>query len=54
VVAASLALFGVPRNIGVAYGLTFHIATFIPITLLGLWSLAVTPIGIKDIHAASP
>jgi hypothetical protein len=52
VVAASLSLFGVPRDIGVAYGLTFHIATFIPITLLGLWSLAVTPIGIKDIRAA--
>jgi glycosyltransferase 2 family protein len=51
VVAASLSLFGVPREIGVAYGLTYHIATFIPITLLGLWSLAVTPIGIKDIRA---
>ena len=54
VVAASLSLFGVPRDIGVAYGLTYHIATFIPITLLGLWSLAVTPIGLKDIRAVPP
>jgi hypothetical protein len=54
VVAASLSLFGVPRDIGVAYGLTFHIATFIPITLLGLWSLAITPIGIKDLRTAPP
>jgi len=54
VVAASLSLFGVPRDIGVAYGLTYHIATFIPITLLGLWSLVVTPIGIKDIRTVPP
>lgn len=52
VVAASLTLFGVPRDVGVAYGITYHIATFIPITLLGLWSLAVTPVDLKDLRAA--
>ena len=48
VVAAALALFGVPRDLGVAYGITFHIATFIPIVLLGLWSLARTGLHVRD------
>ncbi len=52
VVAAALTLFGVPRDVGVAYGITYHIATFIPITLLGLWSLAATPIDLKDLRTA--
>ncbi len=50
VVAAALSLFGVPREIGVAYGLTYHVATFLPITLLGLWSLAVTPVSLRDVR----
>lgn len=52
VVAASLALFGVPKDIGVAYGITYHITTFIPITLLGLYSLVRTGLHVKDATTA--
>jgi uncharacterized protein (TIRG00374 family) len=52
VVAAALALFGVPNDLGVAYGITFHIATFIPIVLLGLWSLARTGLHVRDASEA--
>lgn len=54
VVAAALTLFGVPRDLGVAFGITYHVTTFIPITLLGLWSLIVTPIQLRDLTAAPP
>lgn len=54
VVAAALALFGVPKAVGVAYGITFHIATFIPITLLGLYSLLRTGLHVQDATAAKP
>jgi len=52
VVAAALALFGVPRAIGVAYGITYHITTFVPITLLGLYSLVRTGLHVQDATAA--
>lgn len=52
VVAAALALFGVPKDISVAYGITYHIATFIPITLLGLYSLVRTGLHVKDATTA--
>jgi uncharacterized protein (TIRG00374 family) len=48
VAAAALALFGVPTEIGVAYGITYHVATFVPITLLGLWSLARSGLSVRD------
>ncbi|NOT08671.1 MAG: flippase-like domain-containing protein [Gemmatimonadales bacterium] len=51
-VAAGLALFGVPKDVGIAYGITYHITTFIPITLLGLYSLVTTGLQVKDARAA--
>lgn len=50
VAAAVLSLFGVPTAVGFAYGITYHIATFIPITLLGLWSLARTGLHVRDVR----
>jgi hypothetical protein len=52
VVAAALKLFGVATAIGVAYGITYHITTFIPITLLGLYSLVRTGLHVRDATAA--
>jgi len=52
VVAAALALFGVPKEVSVAYGITYHVTTFIPITLLGLYSLARTGLHVKDATTA--
>jgi uncharacterized protein (TIRG00374 family) len=43
VIVAVLALYGVPKDVAFSYAIAFHITTFIPITLLGLWSLARNP-----------
>lgn len=52
VTAAALALFGVPASLGVAYGATYHITTFIPIVLLGLWSMARTGLHLREVRPA--
>ena len=52
VIKAVLAIFGVASGPAVSYALTYHITTFIPITLLGLWSLARTPIALREARQA--
>ena len=47
IVKAVLALFGVPANIAVAFALTYHLTTFLPITLLGFFSLLRTGLSLK-------
>jgi glycosyltransferase 2 family protein len=51
VVAAGLALLGIPREVSIAYGITYHVTTFVPITLLGLYSLVRTGLHVKDATA---
>lgn len=51
-VAAGLALFGVPNDLAIAYALTYHITTFFPIVLLGLVSLSRTGLHVRDAKAA--
>jgi uncharacterized protein (TIRG00374 family) len=51
VTAAALALFAVPAGLGVAYGVTYHVATFLPIVLLGLGSLARTGLRLGEIRS---
>jgi uncharacterized protein (TIRG00374 family) len=53
VITAVLLLYGVPTERAAAYALVYHITTFIPITLLGLWSLARTPIALREARQAS-
>jgi uncharacterized protein (TIRG00374 family) len=36
------ALYGVPFEAGFAYGLLYHVSTFIPITVMGAWSAVTT------------
>lgn len=36
------ALYGIPLDAGIAYGLLYHVTTFIPITVLGAWSALST------------
>jgi len=43
-VVASLGLYGVPQDQAFAYAITYHVATFLPITLLGFYSLIRTPL----------
>jgi uncharacterized membrane protein YbhN (UPF0104 family) len=46
----TLMLYGIGKDQGVAYGLTYHITTFIPITMLGAWSIVQTKFGLKAAH----
>lgn len=48
VIVAVLALYGIPRDPAFSYAITYHAATFLPIVLLGIWSLARTPIALSD------
>jgi len=41
----ALALYGIPHDRAFAYAITYHAATFLPITLLGLYSLVRMPAG---------
>jgi uncharacterized protein (TIRG00374 family) len=53
VIVAVLALYGVPSGAAFSYAISFHITTFIPITLLGLWSLTRTPGGFQGLRQAN-
>lgn len=53
IIKAVLALFGVPGDLAVAFGLTYHVTTFVPITLLGLVSLVRTGLKLDPNAAAS-
>ncbi len=37
---AGLGIYGVDRNLAIAWSLTFHVLTLIPITVIGLWYVA--------------
>jgi hypothetical protein len=53
-IVAALALFQVPTALASSYAIAYHATTFIPIILLGAWSLARTPIALSDLRAARP
>jgi len=50
-IVAGLALFGVPNSLASSYAIAFHATTFLPIILLGAWSLARTPMALGDLRA---
>jgi glycosyltransferase 2 family protein len=43
VIVAVLALYGVAHDRAFSYAIAYHLTSFLPITLLGLWSLSRTP-----------
>jgi uncharacterized protein (TIRG00374 family) len=47
---AALSLYGIPKDNIISYALTYHITTFIPITLLGLWSVVRTNLGLRQLR----
>jgi glycosyltransferase 2 family protein len=53
VIVAVLALYGVPSSAAFTYAISFHITSFIPITLLGLWSLTRIPGGFQGLRQAN-
>jgi len=48
----TLSVYGVDANLAASYALTYHLTTFLPITLLGLWSLSRLHLGLRDLSAA--
>jgi uncharacterized protein (TIRG00374 family) len=54
VIVAVLALYGITSSLAFSYAISYHITTFIPITLLGLWSLARTPEGFRTLRRRPP
>lgn len=45
-IIAVLTLYTVDKSLAAAYALTYHVTTFLPITLLGAWSVARTNLGL--------
>ena len=51
---AGLALYGIPGDLAVSWALGFHILTFIPITLIGLYYFAQLGLHFRDLGTATP
>lgn len=49
----TLGFYGVDSSLAAAYALTYHVTTFIPITLLGFWSLSRLHLGLRDVRSAA-
>jgi len=52
-IIAVLTLYMVDKNLAAAYALTYHVTTFVPITLLGAWSVARTNLGLRAFRQES-
>jgi len=50
-IVAGLALFGIANDLASSFAIAFHATTFVPIILLGAWSLARTPVALSDLRA---
>jgi len=48
----TLQLYGVDSSLAVSYALTYHVTTFIPITVLGFWSLSRLHLRLREVSAA--
>ncbi|HEX5003907.1 MAG TPA: lysylphosphatidylglycerol synthase transmembrane domain-containing protein [Gemmatimonadales bacterium] len=54
VITAILALYGIGASQAVAYAVGYHLSTFFPITLLGIWSAARTGLGLRRTAREAP
>lgn len=50
-IVVALALYGVPQDRALAYALTYHASTFLPITLMGLASAYQSGLGWKTVNS---
>lgn len=50
VIVAVLALYGISNDVAFSYAISFHLTSFVPITLLGLWSMTKTPGGFRGLR----
>jgi len=53
-ITAVLALYGIGASQAVAYAVGYHITTFIPITVLGVWSATKTGLGLGHTAREAP
>jgi uncharacterized protein (TIRG00374 family) len=49
-IKATLLLYGISDKVAVTYALLYHATTFVPITLLGAWSLMKTGLGLENLR----
>jgi hypothetical protein len=54
VIVAVLGLYGVPKDVAFSYAISFHVTSFIPITLLGLWSFTRAPNAVNGLSQKQP
>jgi len=54
VIRAVLSIYGIPPDQSLSFALTYHATTFIPITVLGLWSFAVTGMSLGQLRQDPP
>lgn len=52
-IVAALGLYGVSNSVASSYAIAYHAATFLPIVLLGIWSLTRTHLAIADLRRTS-
>jgi uncharacterized protein (TIRG00374 family) len=52
-IVVALALYGVSNEVASSYAIAYHAVTFLPIVLLGFWSLASSPVAIGDLRRTS-
>ena len=48
----TLGVYGIDPSLAASYALTYHLTTFLPITVLGLWSLSRLHLGLRDLSVA--
>lgn len=54
VTKATLILYGIAPDLAVSYAVGYHLFTFVPITVLGLWSLSRAHLHLAELRAAQP
>lgn len=52
-IKGTLVLFAVNETVALAYAVTYHVTTFVPITLLGAWSLVSTGLSLRSAREAA-
>ena len=50
----TLAIYGIDATRAVSYAVAYHVGTFFPITLLGLYSLSRMRLHLTELRAAAP
>ncbi len=46
------AVYGIPRDVAVTWAIGYHVLSFIPITLIGLWYFARLGLHVRDVRSA--